>query len=208
MATQPWERQPDESPAAFGAFRTYLELGAGRTVVEAYRQATERPEATQASGTWNSWAKAHRWEERARAWDNHAVGVHQKAVERAIAADAKEWANRRTLQHDLEYRVGRRLLEQADRLAQFPVSQTVAAKDGKPVSIEPIEPGALKAAAAIARDGSVLARSAIEAALEEAPKEVPLPDQHAMDRASAELEKWRSEQRRKLMEVPSEPPGE
>ena len=65
----PTPRLSGESEQAYAAFLRYRDLGRDRSVVHAYRQFTGKEEATQASGTWNAWAKDHAWEERARAYD-------------------------------------------------------------------------------------------------------------------------------------------
>jgi hypothetical protein len=49
----------------------YRDLGPGRGVVEAYRQAKGKPSARQAAGTWNAWAARWHWAERGRAYDVH-----------------------------------------------------------------------------------------------------------------------------------------
>jgi hypothetical protein len=48
---EPWERQTDESAAAYEAFRAFRDLGHGRSVCEAYRQSVGKVNAKQASGT-------------------------------------------------------------------------------------------------------------------------------------------------------------
>src|SRR5262249_53693242 len=139
VMAEPWERQSNESEAAYAAFCAYRDLGQRRSVVEAYRQRTRKPDATQADGTWNGWVKAHSWAERDRAWDNRAAAVRQKAVEDAVAANAAEWVRRRDRQHELEYRVALRLLEQAGRLAQLPIVLTHGEDEGRAFTVEPVE---------------------------------------------------------------------
>lgn len=210
---EPWERQPGESEAAYAAFRAFLQLGAERTVRAAYRQASGKAEASQVPGYWSKWVSEHRWAERALAWDQRAGAVHQEAVERAIAKGAAEWVRRRDEQHHLEYQLGRRLMKRADQLASFPVTRETVDDDGRPITVEPAEPGMLKAAAVIAREGSALARSAIAAALEYALPAVAAEDPQgedpamSLDRATRKLEAWRAEQRRAILAIPPEPPG-
>jgi hypothetical protein len=211
MDPKPWERQADESEAAYAAFRTFLELGADRSIRAAYRQATGNSEAAQAPGSWNKWVEAHSWSERARAWDNRGAAVRQETIERAIAADAEEWARRRNELHEREWKIAQRLLRKADRLSQFPVQRRTKGKDGEPTTIEPIDPAALRVTAQIAREGSALARAAIDAALErdqEQSKGSQVPSPDSLARASKELGEFVEEHRRKIATIPAEPPGE
>lgn len=67
--TQPYERQPGETPKAWLAFQTFRDAGPGREVVGTYRTLYGRPQVTNVPGFFRTWQKDHRWEERAEAWD-------------------------------------------------------------------------------------------------------------------------------------------
>lgn len=56
----PWERQPDETPRAYAAFRQYRDLGPTRTVEKLQDVARTSAER---------WSARHRWVDRANAWD-------------------------------------------------------------------------------------------------------------------------------------------
>lgn len=73
---QPWERQKGESPQAFEAFLTYLQMGADRSL-RAVGQKLGKSDTL--LGRWSS---AYHWVERCRAWDNH---LQQEARKAAIA---------------------------------------------------------------------------------------------------------------------------
>lgn len=59
----PWERLPAETARAYAAFRQYRDLGPARTV-------TSMSGVSQVTA--GRWARAHRWMERAQAWDAEA----------------------------------------------------------------------------------------------------------------------------------------
>lgn len=67
----PWERQEYDTDASFRAFQVYLELGRERALRQAYRQRYGNETATAVPGYFGAWASEHRWQERARAWDDH-----------------------------------------------------------------------------------------------------------------------------------------
>jgi hypothetical protein len=90
-----YERLPNESEQAYRAFLTYRDLGPDRTTTEAYRlsggQDGSKRGARQTCGRWNKWARDYRWDERAKAWDDHL----QAQRDEVAAAEAREWEERR-----------------------------------------------------------------------------------------------------------------
>jgi len=77
-----WDRQEEESAAAYAAFCIYRDLGASRSVdsaAAASRQATGKPQANKknrAPDVWFSWSSRFQWVARARAYD---VYLEQRA---------------------------------------------------------------------------------------------------------------------------------
>lgn len=74
----PWEPQPEESRAAAHAWTHFRDLPASRRSVDAaYRQHARSCRGRQpgdkqrASWLWTTWARRHRWQQRAAAWDAH-----------------------------------------------------------------------------------------------------------------------------------------
>src|SRR6185312_6295861 len=119
---EPWKRRLDESWAAYAAFRCFLELGVGRTARDAYRQVTGNPEASQTPGSWNEWIRRFEWSQRAIAWDNRVVTVHQEALESAVAKRAVDWVERDHQFREARYQTARRLLTSAETVSKFPVT--------------------------------------------------------------------------------------
>jgi hypothetical protein len=64
-----WEIQPDETSKSYQAFCVYRDMGCERSFAKAYRLHTGRESAVNANGTWQGWAAAHNWFERAKAYD-------------------------------------------------------------------------------------------------------------------------------------------
>jgi hypothetical protein len=67
---QPWDQLPEESSAAYARFLAYRNLGPARTVRSAYRAASaQNRKKKYTSGQWSKESAAHRWADRAEAWD-------------------------------------------------------------------------------------------------------------------------------------------
>lgn len=75
----PWERLPTETSVAYEAFRVYRDLGATRTHAAV---------AGYAPSSLHRWARVHRWQERAQAWDTEAHRLEdQRRLEQIRAMD-------------------------------------------------------------------------------------------------------------------------
>lgn len=77
--TNPWDRRPKETDAAWQAFQTYRDLGPDRSVASAVKAAGLKP-AT--SRSWERMASRHAWRERVVAWDTHMDSVVQARIEK------------------------------------------------------------------------------------------------------------------------------
>lgn len=89
----PWLRQAKETPSQFAAFQLYLNLDAEkRTIKEAtrlYYESIDKP-MPKTPTLLSRWSKAHRWEERALAYDNFLMAKQVAANKReAIKASAR-----------------------------------------------------------------------------------------------------------------------
>jgi hypothetical protein len=109
MKMQPWDQQQDEGPVAYKAFRRYLDMGSGRTVVGAYR-ASRGPQpggkgAVKTSGRWNGWSTKHRWHDRAAAYDAKDNAIVEKARADVILTVASDRAARMLAQERTEQQI-------------------------------------------------------------------------------------------------------
>jgi hypothetical protein len=78
----PWEQQAGESARAFGAFRTYRDLGPRRSL-RAAAEAFYGRVAAALERQVDKWSRAFHWVERANAWDQHLDAEARQAQEQA-----------------------------------------------------------------------------------------------------------------------------
>jgi hypothetical protein len=191
--TREWEQRSGESEAAFAAFRVFRDAGPGREVVAAYRQAKSKPQAKQASGTWNAWAIQNSWIERARAYDQFLEAEHLRGAARAARDRGRVWALRAESQRDRTWAISQRLMRKADKLSRFPVARRES-RDGGKVVLEPLDPRALRVAALVAKDAHLLAMSAVgggaaHPTVAEVPED-PSEAEALRDQAARQLHTW------------------
>jgi hypothetical protein len=160
---QPWDRLESESSKAYAAFLAFRDIGPGRSLSEAYRVHSNRPDARKPSGTFTTWCKRFNWPERADAWDRQLALAHAAGAESAANQAGADWEARRYQAAERAYAAGMDLLEKATALARFPVSMTT--EDGGKTTIKPVGAADLRAAAAAAMQGYELATAAIQSAL-------------------------------------------
>jgi hypothetical protein len=73
--TDVWDRLPEESGDAWESFRNYRNAGPQRTMADTARKMGRKP------GTFYKLARIYRWEERARAYDEHIEAIDLKKTE-------------------------------------------------------------------------------------------------------------------------------
>ncbi len=161
-----WEQQPGESGPAFAAFRAFRDMGPGRSAVKAYGQGRGKGGARQTPGRWNAWAKAHRWPERARAFDAHFETIRLHHADEVVAERARTWAIRREEHIERTWQVAQEFTRRVDLLLKLPAIDVTTEADGKTTVIRAINIREVKICAAIAMAASRLAWSAIDAATE------------------------------------------
>lgn len=129
----PWHQQPKEPDNAFAQFSVYLNLGPKRSLRQAYIAFCQVIKETPKANTpieFKRIAIQYKWEER--------VGAFQKRmVEQAIALQDF----RRAELVDMEYDVGKQLLERAMAMLKFPLQRVVKKDDetGQTIIIEPMD---------------------------------------------------------------------
>src|SRR5215210_1068156 len=88
-----WDRLENEPERAHRAFECFLSLPSGdRTLLGAYRQHVDNPEAVKPSDTWAAWSRDFAWRERAAAYDDHLASVRREAYERVVEEEAARQA--------------------------------------------------------------------------------------------------------------------
>jgi hypothetical protein len=85
-----WDRLSNESGRAYEAFKVYMYISpAERSVVGAWREWTENPEAARPSPFFEGWAREYAWSDRARAHDHHIELIRERGMEKAIEQEAE-----------------------------------------------------------------------------------------------------------------------
>ena len=96
---KPWERLPNEPDKQFRAFTLYRDLGYGRTLGQAYRRYSNKPEAPNAPTWFCRWAADWNWRERVESYDRY---IDRAKVESQREAYAKQYHERGKTLADLE----------------------------------------------------------------------------------------------------------
>src|SRR4051812_26558531 len=80
-----WDRQEQESEAAYRAFLFFRECPAPRKLRDAYRTFKGDPTKKMASGRWSQWCAQFQWFARATAFDRHLDTFRTQAREQVVA---------------------------------------------------------------------------------------------------------------------------
>jgi len=85
-----WERLEGETSAAFDAFRSFRDFGAGRNIRRAVESAEpdERARAKKYR-VWRNWAAKNRWKERAGDYDRYAEKLRLAEARKTIEAQGE-----------------------------------------------------------------------------------------------------------------------
>lgn len=81
-----WKRREGESSKAYQAFLTYRELGAERSIREAFRQYNRNAEKVhKREEVWWRWSSKYKWVARAEAWDTYINSTLDKKLLKGIS---------------------------------------------------------------------------------------------------------------------------
>lgn len=121
---EPWERQDDETPKAWGAFVVYRDMGPRRSL---RRVQSEEGTALAQLGQWSS---RYRWVERAAAWDGHLDLIRRQEQVDAVRNMRERHATtaRKLLDvavDSLEKRLSEAEVEEAPLLATYDILRYV-----------------------------------------------------------------------------------
>lgn len=169
-----WDRQPDEGAKAFAAFTVYADLPQDkRSLLEAARKYSGRPEIKAVPGRIAKWSADYHWIERATMKDAWRQDIARAAETKQEQDRAEQWAKRRIEIRDDAWEVAQSLLERAREIVDLPITKKVETEElvkeeidaergvivqfiTKTVHIEPL--------AVRARDAALIAKSAVEMA--------------------------------------------
>lgn len=108
--TREWDQLVNEGPAAYQAFRVYLNLGMERRIGEAALALDRDPSVIQRL------ASDFRWIKRARAYDRWLVQTEEAAVKKSLEKSAITWAQRRSQFREKEWTFAGDLFQLAQKL--------------------------------------------------------------------------------------------
>jgi hypothetical protein len=139
--SHPWEQLPDESNAAFEAFKVYRDYGPRRSLLSAYCKHTgrERVPGMQTPGIWKKYSRDHGWPARVAEFDRYGERLANDAREVAITAVASyngveeandKWVKRREEIRERNYTLAQDLYEKGkEMLAVAIVKRKIVAAD-------------------------------------------------------------------------------
>lgn len=162
-----YDQQPGESIKAFTAFRTYLDLGAERSIVSAGRKLGKN------RVTLEQWSTRWRWVERSKAWDIDQEQQRRQLEEAAMKDQSGVWAKRMLEQREADYQIAVALREKAKAMLDFPIAKRVVMEGTNQVHIHPAK-FSFGQAATMMRVSTELARLACGMATEKT--EISGPD--------------------------------
>ena len=138
MSSNPWDRLPDETDAAWRAFCIYRDLGPKRTVSEAYRNCYGKGPDKEPPKFFRKWAKRYDWKRRAAAYDNRLTVIEVDEARKRIAAEIDEWVSREKELRRAAYDRALALLSKAEEMLAFPIVERVTERDGRTIIIKPM----------------------------------------------------------------------
>ncbi len=140
MVSDSWLKQPNESPKAHKAFRTYLELGSNRSIDKAYCATKGLQEGSKrAAGLWMDWCSKFNWVDRAADYDLYMRMLEQQQREADTKAQAASWIKRRDDLREEEIDIAQKLIAQARQMLEFPITRQTIIQDGYTTIIEPAD---------------------------------------------------------------------
>lgn len=201
----PWDQRPGESSQAFIAFRSYLELGQKRTVLDAFRAKSGKPESQQVSGRWGIWSREHEWAERARAFDASILAQVDKGAARAARGRGERLNVGLDNAIERALAAGERMMARGMQWLDMPTVETEEVEDGKKYIVKPANPKHHRIGGMLIRDGLALIEHARDRVFQQMREEerssaTSADGVDSRVRAAREMDAWREEQNRKLIE--------
>lgn len=126
MKSDPWEQLSNESAAAFGLFRAYLELGPDRSVEAVIENSETSEKAIRLA------YKKYKWVSRARVYDNYLARAELNAAKRKLEQDAVKWVHRFTELRESEWSNAQQLIAKAKKMLAFPLTEETVVETAGP----------------------------------------------------------------------------
>ena len=104
-----FDQLPRESARAYAAFKTYLDMGADRSLVKVAQQIGKKV------GPLQKWCSKYDWTARCAAHTAHFAMVERKAQEKQIVLASAEWKKRETRLKETEWAMHERAIAAAQR---------------------------------------------------------------------------------------------
>lgn len=118
-----FEQQPGESSKAFAAYKSYRDLGAGRTLKMAAAAFYGAEEATESQHTqMRRWSARFDWRARVQAYEDYLEMHRLSAIEEHEASRAGELAQRHLALREKLLENAELFAEQANKMLQWPLS--------------------------------------------------------------------------------------
>lgn len=112
----PWDRQPHEGSKAYAAFLAYRDSGSERALRAIAKQLGKSNTLVM------RWCREKDWVKRVEAWDNHNALLRVQEVQKAMAQEAKLWADRQNSVRARQWEMAERLLARAEKMLAWPLS--------------------------------------------------------------------------------------
>lgn len=106
----PFEQQPRESNKAFAAFKTYLELGAQRSLADVAEQHGKSKTMIE------RWSRRFDWPARVQAYSAHFAMVEREAIESLAMEKAVDWSKVHEAVKVAEWQRHKKLIALADEM--------------------------------------------------------------------------------------------
>lgn len=130
---KPWHRRPNEPGKAYGMFKAYLKLGAGRSQgLLAARLSCSPRYIGNLSSRWD-------WVERSRRYDSRLADMELAAKEEVHAREAAKWAARRMEAADKNWDRAQKMAAKAEEMLEGKLYEDEVSEDGQTVVRKPIK---------------------------------------------------------------------
>jgi hypothetical protein len=148
-----WDRRDNEPAVTYAAFRTFLDLGPGRSLIaaaEKHAKANNKQLNTM-QGQFSHASREYDWIDRASAYDSHFILIEEKKQEELANSKAGLWAKRREEVREDKFNLAKKMFKQAEEMLDFPNAQVTIIENGVSYNVAPAKWSDKSVAAALAK---------------------------------------------------------